>query len=189
MEPCINGRTVANGVYFGIDMGHLVDRLLGERLEDGGWNCEAENGSVRSSFATTINVLEGLWVFEHTTGGTVASREARLAGEEYLLARRLFRRLGTGDPADDGFLNLLHPNYWHYDVLRALDYFRSTGAAPDPRLGEAIDHVRARRLDDGRWPVDGRPAGRVWFELEDGPGKPSRWITLRALRVLRWWEG
>jgi hypothetical protein len=169
-------------------MSSLVDRLVGERLDDGGWNCEAENGSVRSSFATTINVLEGLMEFERATGGTDASRDARRAGEEYLLERRLFRRLRDGEPADERFLNLLHPNYWRYDVLRALDYIRSTGAGPDPRLSEAIDHLRSRRLDEGTWPLDWRPAGRVWFEVDDGPGEPSRWITLRALRVLRWWE-
>jgi hypothetical protein len=189
VEPCINGRTVTSGVYFGVDMGPLVERLVAERLDDGGWNCEAENGSVRSSFATTINVLEGLSEFERATGGTDASREARRAGEEFLLERRLFRRLSTGQPADDRFLSLLHPNYWRYDVLRALDYFRSTGAAPDPRVSEAIDHVRSRRLDDGTWPLDWRPTGRVWFEVDDGEGNPSRWITLRALRVLKWWEG
>lgn len=189
VEPCINGRTVASGVYFGVDMDPLVDRLVGESLDDGGWNCEAENGSVRSSFATTINVLEGLLEYERGTGGTDASRKARRAGEEYLLERRLCRRLSTGEPADKRFLDLLHPNYWRYDVLRALDYFRSTGTAPDPRLSEAIDHLRSRRLDDGRWPLDWRPTGRVWFEVDDGPGEPSRWITLRALRVLRWWDG
>jgi hypothetical protein len=77
-------------------------------------------------------------------------------------------------------------------VLRALDYFRSaaavTGAAPDPRLGEAIDHVRTRRLEDGTWPLDCGPTGRVWFDVDDGEGEPSRWVTLRAMRVLRWWE-
>lgn len=188
VEPCINGRTVADGAYFGVDMGPLVDRLVAERLDDGGWNCEAERGSVRSSFATTINVLEGLWEFERATGGTDASREARHTGEEYLAERGLFRRLSTGEPADERFLYFLHPNFWHYDVLRALDYFRSTGADPDLRLGDAIDQVRSRQLDDGTWPLDWRPTGRMWFEVGDGPGQPSRWITLRALRVLDWWE-
>jgi hypothetical protein len=192
VEECINGRTVADGAYFGVDVSSIVDRLVGERQGDGGWNCERINGSVRSSFASTINVLEGLLEYERATGGTPESREARGSGEEYLLERNLFRRLSTGEPADERFLNFLHPNRWRYDVLRALDYFRLsailTGAGPDPRLGEAIDHVRSRRLEDGTWPLDWSPTGRVWFEVDDGQGKPSRWVTLRAMRVLRWWE-
>jgi hypothetical protein len=192
VEECINGRTVADGAYFGVDVSAIVGRLAGERQGDGGWNCERINGSVRSSFASTINVLEGLLEYERATGGTSESQAARRSGEEYLLARNLFRRLSTGEPADDRFLSFLHPNRWHYDVLRALDYFRSaailTGADPDSRLGEAIDHVRSRRLADGTWPLDWSPTGRVWFEVDDGQGKPSRWVTLRAMRVLRWWE-
>lgn len=192
VEPCINGQLVANGVYFDVDMSPVVDRLVGERLEDGGWNCDAENGSVRSSFDTTIDVLDGLLEFERATGGTPESREARIAGEEYLLKRSLFRRLSTGEPADERYLNFLHPNRWHYDVLRALDYFRAaselTGAEPDPRLAEAIEHVRSRRLEDGTWPLDWNPEGRTWFDVDDGNGEPSRWITLRAMRVLKWWD-
>ena len=141
---------------------------------------------------STINVLEGLLEYESATGGTPASRDARRSGEEYLLKRNLFRRLSTGEPADERFLHFLHPNRWRYDVLRALDYFRSsamlTGADLDPRLREAIDHVRSRRSNDGAWPLDWSLPGRVWFEVDDGQGKPSRWVTLRAMRVLRWWE-
>jgi len=192
VEECINGRTVADGAYFGVDVSPLADRLAGERLDDGGWNCERARGSARSSFATTINVLEGLLEYERATGGTPESRQARKSGEEYLLERNLFRRLSTGEPADEQFLSFLHPNRWRYDVLRALDYFRSaaalTGAAPDPRLGEAVDHVRSRRLGDGSWRLDWNLPGRVWFEVDSGAGEPSRWVTLRAMRVLRWWE-
>lgn len=192
VEECINGRTVADGAYFGVDVATIVGRLTGERLADGGWNCERANGSVRSSFATTINVIEGLREFEQATGGTPESRAARTSGEEYLLERRLFRRLSTREPADGEFLSFVHPSRWHYDVLRALDYFRSaatlTGAAPDPRLGEAIDHVRSRRRADGTWLLDRTLPGRVWFEIDSGTGQPSRWVTLRAMRVLRWWQ-
>jgi hypothetical protein len=192
VEECINGRTVADGAYFGVDVAPIVDRLAGERLDDGGWNCERANGSVRSSFHSTINVLEGLLEFERATGGTPASREARASGEEFLLERSLFRRLSTGEPADERFLRLLHPSRWRYDVLRALDHFRSaaalTGAAPDPRLAEAVEHVRSRRLDDGTWLLDWTLPGRVWFDVDDGPGRPSRWVTLRAMRVLGWWD-
>jgi hypothetical protein len=192
-EECINGRTVADGAYFGVDVSPIVARLAGERLSDGGWNCERANGSVRSSFATTINVLEGLLEFERVTGGTPESRAARSTGEDYLLERRLFRRLSTGDVADERWLALAHPNRWHYDVLRALDYFRgsgiATGAAPDPSLGEAIEHLRTKRQPDGSWLLDWSPPGRIWFEIDGGVGTPSRWVTLRAMRVLKWWEG
>jgi hypothetical protein len=192
VEECINGRVVADGAYFGVDVSALAGRLTGERLADGGWNCERANGSARSSFATTINVLEGLLEYERATGGTPESLQARTSGEEYLLERSLFRRLSTGEPADDQFLSFLHPNRWRYDVLRALDYFRSaaalTGSAPDPRLGEAVEHVRAKRREDGTWLLDWSLPGRVWFDVDDGAGKPSRWVTLRAMRVLSWWE-
>jgi hypothetical protein len=190
VEECINGRVVADGAYFGVDVSPIVDRLVGERLDDGGWNCERANGSVRSSFATTINVLEGLLEYERATGGTPGSGAARKSGEEYLLERNLFRRLSTGEPADQQFLTFLHPSRWRYDVLRALDYFRAagtlTGAAPDRRLGEAADHVRSRRQQDGTWLLDWTMPGRIWFEVDDGAGEPSRWLTLRAMRVLRW---
>lgn len=192
VEPCINGALVANGTYFGVDMTPVVERLLSGGLEDGGWNCEAERGSTRSSFDTTINVLEGLLEYERVTGGTAQSRAARESGEEYLLKRSLFRRLSTGEPADKRYLSFLHPNRWHYDVLRALDYFRAsaveTGGAPDPRLAEAVEHVRSRRRDDGTWPLDWNPTGRTWFDVDDGEDEPSRWVTLRALRVLKWWD-
>jgi hypothetical protein len=193
VEECINGRVAADGAYFGVDVSPLVARLAGERLDDGGWNCERANGSVRSSFATTINVLEGLLEYEKATGGTAESREARGTGEEYLLARGLFRRLSTGEPADEQFLRFLHPNRWRYDILRALDYFRSaaalTGAAPDPRLGQAVDRVRSRLRADGTWTLDWSLPGRVWFPVDDGAGQPSRWVTLRATRGLSWWDG
>ncbi|MDK4736116.1 squalene cyclase [Rhizobium sp. CNPSo 3490] len=192
VEECINGRTVADGAYFGIDVSRIVERLTDERLDDGGWNCERARGSLRSSFASTINVLEGLLQFERSTGGTPQSRAARSTGEKFLLERNLFRRLGTGEPADERFLRFLHPNRWRYDTLRALDYFRSsamlTGADPDSRLGEAIGHLRSRRSNDGRWLLDWTLPGRVWFHVNEAQGQPSRWITLRAMRVLRWWD-
>ena len=191
-EECINGRIVADGAYFGVDVSSIVGKLVGQRQDDGGWNCERENGSVRSSFASTINVLEGLLEYDRATGGTAESRQARRSGEKFLLERHLFRRLSTGEPADEQFLTFLHPNRWRYDVLRALDYFRAaaalTGAAADPRLGEAVDHVRSRHRGDGRWLLDWSLPGRVWFEVDGRPGEPSRWVTLRAMRVLRWWD-
>jgi len=188
VEPCINGRTVTLGIYFGQSQEALVARLLGEQLSDGGWNCEAENGSVRSSFHTTINVLEGLLAYERATGGSAQSIAARRRGEEYLLERRLTRRKSTGEIVDPLWLQFSFPVRWHYDVLRALDYFRSAGGAPDRRLGEAIDLLLAKRQPDGTWLLENTRPGRIHFALEDGDGRPSRWNTLRAMRVLRWYE-
>jgi hypothetical protein len=188
VEPCINGRVIESGAYFGVDVAPVVQRILGERLADGGWNCEAENGSVRSSFDTTINVLDGLLEFERATGGSAEVRQARRGGEEYLLERGLFRRRSTGEVANPAYLDLAFPYYWHYDVLRALDYFRRSGAEPDSRMAEAVQAVRSKRRPDGRWSLDRVHPGRVHFALDGGVGEPSRWNTLRALRVLDWWD-
>ena len=186
VEPCINGRVVALGTYFGQDVDGVVDRLIGEQLEDGGWNCEAERGSVRSSFDTTINVLEGLLQHERATGGSAATIAARRRGEEYLLERKLFRRKSTGEVIDPAWLQLSFPVRWSYDVLRALDYFRAVADAPDARMAEAIALVRSKQQADGKWLLENTHPGSVHFTLEDGDGRPSRWNTLRALRVLRW---
>jgi hypothetical protein len=188
VEPCINGRTIETGAYFGVDVSAIVDRIIGERLADGGWNCEVEKGSVRSSFDTTINVLDGLLAFEAVAGGSAGVHQARRGGEEYLLKRGLFRRNSTGEIANPAYLDFAFPYYWHYDALRALDYFRRSGAEPDPRLAEAVEVVRAKRQPDGRWLVDRLHPGRVHFALDGSVGEPSRWNTLRALRVLEWWE-
>jgi hypothetical protein len=188
VEPCINGRTVLIGAYFGQNIDGIVGRLVDEQLEDGGWNCEAEFGSVRSSFDTTINVLEGLLGHERATGGSPRSRAARRRGEEYLLERNLMRRRSTGAIVNPDWLRFSYPSRWHYDVLRALDYFQSTGEAPDSRLAEAIELLRSKRQPDGRWPLEHTYPGAVHFALEHGDGQPSRWNTLRALRVLRWYE-
>lgn len=188
VEPCINGRTIEAGAYFGVDVAAIVERILDQRLADGGWNCEAENGSVRSSFDTTITVLDGLAGFERATGGSEQVRAARRGGEEYLLERGLFRRQSTGAVVQPAYLEFAFPYYWHYDVLRALDYFRCAGAGPDPRMAEAVAVVRSRRQPDGRWLLDRIHPGRVHFDLDGAVGTPSRWNTLRALRVLNWWD-
>ena len=188
VEPCINGRTVTLGTYFGQDVDGIVARLLGEQLEDGGWNCEVENGSVRSSFATTINVLEGLLTYERATGGSAESIAARRRGEEYLLERKLVRRKSTGKVVNPAWLQFSFPTRWHYDVLRAIEYFRSVGDVADPRVNEAIELLRSKRQPDGSWLLENTHPGEVHFELEDGDGRPSRWNTLRALRVLSWYE-
>ena len=186
VEPCINGRTVALGAYFGQDVEGIVARLLGEQLEDGGWNCEAENGSVRSSFDTTINVLEGLLAHEGATGGSRESIAARRRGEEYLLERKLFRRKSTGEVVRQNYLEFSFPTRWHYDVLRGLDYFRAASDPPDPRIEEAVELLRSKQQPDGTWLLENTHRGQVHFPLEEGDGRPSRWNTLRALRVLGW---
>jgi len=189
VEPCINGRTVTLGTYFDQDVDGVVARLVGEQLEDGGWNCETERGSVRSSFASTINVLEGLLAHERATGGSAESMAARRRGEEYLLERKLFRRKSTGEVVDPAWLQFSFPTRWNYDVLRGLEYFRSVGGVPDPRVDEAIDLLRSKQQPDGSWLLENTHPGEVHFTLEDRDGQPSRWNTLRAMRVLRWYEG
>jgi hypothetical protein len=187
VEPCINGRTVGIGAYFGLNMDALVTRLLGEQLEDGGWNCEVENGSVRSSFATTINVLEGLLLYQKNKGA-IDTTAAQARAQEYLLERKLFRRKSTGEIVNPTWLEFSFPTRWQYDVLRALDYFRATCERPDPRLHEAIDLLRSKQQSDGTWLLENTHPGKIYFSLEEGDGKPSRWNTLRAKRVLNWWD-
>ncbi|MFD2079021.1 hypothetical protein SAMN05421678_102286 [Actinopolymorpha cephalotaxi] len=187
VEPCINGRTVTLGAYFGADVSKVVARLLADQLADGGWNCWTENGATVSSFHSTICVLEGLLEYERARGGTPETRAARRGGEEYLLDRSLFRRRSTGEVADDAWLTFSFPTRWHYDVLRGLEYFRAAGVR-DPRLGEAIEVVRSKRRDDGTWLLENTHPGAVHFRFEGGDGRPSRWNTLRASRVLDWWD-
>jgi hypothetical protein len=189
VEACINGRTVAIGAYFGEDVDEIVHRLLDEQLDDGGWNCWTEYGSTRSSFDSTINVLEGLLAHERATGGTRETVAARRRGEEYLLERSLFRRKSTGEPVSPAYLQFSFPPHWHYDVLRALDHFREAGGDPDERLHEAVALLRDKQQPDGSWLLENTHPGAVHFPLEEGDGRPSRWNTLRARRVLRWYEG
>jgi Prenyltransferase and squalene oxidase repeat len=188
VEPCINGNVVATGSYFGVDMAPLVDRLLGEQLPDGGWNCEVENGATVSSFGTSINVLEGLLEHERAIGGSAGVRAARQRGEAYLLERRLFRRKSTGEVIDPAWLRFSFPTWWHYDVLRGLDYLRDAGVEPDERVAEAIGVVEGNRDPDGRWPLQTVYEGEAHVQIDDGEGEPSRWNTLRALRVLGWFR-
>jgi len=188
VEPCINGQVAASGAYFGQDVERIIGRLLSEQLTDGGWNCEAANGSTRSSFNTTICVLEALLEYELAGGNRAEVRQARLRGQEYLLERRLLRRRSTGEIIDPAWTRLSFPNWWHYDVLRGLEYLRRAGAAPDERLAEAIELVRTKRDSDGRWPLENPHPGTMRVELDEGEGRPSRWNTLRALRVLAWYS-
>lgn len=185
VEPCINGRVVAIGAYFGQDVRSIVDRLLTEQMADGGWNCEQENGSTRGSFDTTINVLEGLLEYERATGARDVTA-ARRRGEEYLLDRRLLHRRSDGQIPQSRWLSAGFPYSWNYDVVRVLDYFRHARPAPDERMSEALDVVGSKRDEDGRWPLDVAYHENMQVDLGEAEGQPSRWITLRALRILRW---
>ena len=187
VEPCINGGTLALGAYFGRPTESLARRLAGEQLDDGGWNCEAPK-SVRSSFHTTICVLEGLLEYERAVGSAPEIAAARRRGEEYLLERDLFRRRSTGEVANPAFLKFAFPPRYHYDVLRALDYFRAAGDQPDARIGDALQVVKSLRQADGRWLLDHAYDEALAFPFGESVGEPSRWNTLRALRVLRWSE-
>lgn len=191
VEPCINGQVAAVGAYFGEDVRGIVDRLLSEQLRDGGWNCEAANGSTRSSFNTTVCVLEALLEYETTFGPSANVTAARLRGQEYLIKRRLFRRLSTGEVIKERKGNhdwtcFAFPTWWHYDVLRGLDYLRRAGIEADERLAEPLALVASKRDGDGRWLLETRHAGVMPLEIDEGEGQPSRWNTLRAWRVLKW---
>jgi hypothetical protein len=194
VEPCINGQVGAAGAYFGQDVSGIVERLLVEQLTDGGWNCEVISGSTRSSFNTTICVLEALLEHERSTGGSSEISIARLRGQEYLLERRLLRRLSTGElierdrKSDAVWTQFAFPTWWHYDVLRGLDYLRNAGVTPDDRLAEVIDLVVSKCGSDGLWSLDTQYPGVMPIEIDDGKGKPSKWNTLRALRVLDWYS-
>ncbi len=194
VEPCINGQVGAVGAYFGQEVRGIIDRLLSEQLPDGGWNCEAVNGSTRSSFNTTICVLEALLEHELRFGSSLEITEARLRGQEFLLERRLFRRRSTGELiAQDRkggavWTRFAFPTWWHYDVLRGLEYLRKAGVARDERISEAIEMVESKRAADGRWLLDVEYPGEMPIKMDENEGQPSRWNTLRALRVLKWYS-
>jgi hypothetical protein len=189
-EACINGRILAAGAYFGAPVERLVERLLREQLEDGGWNCEAPP-SDRSSFHSTICVLEGLLAYENARGSSATVTNARRRAQDYLLERRMLRSLTSGEVINPRWTQFLFPATWHYDVLRGLDYLRSASAEPDERVAEGIELVRAKSYRNGRWPLDAIHADhidRLAFDLETEVGGDSRWNTLRAVRVLDWSE-
>ena len=187
-EACINGRILAAGAYFGAPVEKLLERLLGEQLEDGGWNCEAPP-SKRSSFHSTICVLEGLLAYEKAHGPSREVTEARRRAEEYLLVRRMLRSLSTGEVINKRWMRFSFPTIWYYDVLRGLDYLRSAGVEPDERVAEAVAVVKERSHQNERWPLNriNPDHDRLAFDMETEAGKASRWITLRALRVLDWY--
>jgi len=191
VDCCINAFTLANGTWLGVEMAPLARWFLEHRMQDGGWNCEWVDGAAVSSFHSTLNAISGLLDYEIRTGDE-SVRGARHAGEAYLLERRLLRRRSTGDVVAPWATHFAYPFRWVYSALKAADHFRAAGlhegTAPDPRLAEAIEVVRAGRDEQGRWRQDLRHAGEVWFEVDAEPGQPSKWLTLHALRVLHWWD-
>lgn len=192
VDVCINSYTLAAGAWLGADVSQLAAWFPAHRLEDGGWNCEAEEGdSVRSSFHSTLNAVRGMLAYEKLTGDA-GLREARHGGEEYLLSRRLMFRASTGEPVGEFVHRFVSPNRHRYSALAALDHFREVslheGTPPDARLAEAIEVVRAARTPGGRWLQTTPLAGRTWFDVDVPEGEPSRWLTLQATRVLEWWD-
>ena len=190
-ETCVTGMVLsilARFEYRDDRVRLLAEHLIKEQMPDDGWNCQRHRGATHASFHTTINVLEGLLQYErlHTdAAGRIAKAQA--GAREFLRAHRHFRSHRTGEIVDERMTRFSFPPRWHYDVLRGLDYFQACGVKPDPRDGDAIELVRKKRVKDGTWPLQNRHSGKTFFELEKA-GKPSRWNTLRALRVLRWFE-
>jgi hypothetical protein len=190
-ETCITGMVLSILNHFDYEddrLDTIADHLLAQQMTDGGWNCDRPRGATHASFHTTINALEGLRLYELYRGRKVrAIRAAQSRGREFLSVHRLFRSHRTGGIIKPEFTRLSFPPRWHYDILRALDYFQAVDAFTDPRLAEAIEILRARRRDDGRWIHQHSYPGKTYFEMERR-GAPSRWNTLRALRVLKWWD-
>ncbi|QOR71954.1 squalene cyclase [Ruania alkalisoli] len=193
VDACINGYTLANGAWLGAEVTGIAEWFVTHQLPDGGWNCEWVEGSTRSSFHSTLNSLFGILDWELITGGTDEIRAARRTAEEYLLERELFRKRGTGETVGDWVTEFRFPFRWSYSVLRAAGYFRAAcladESAPDPRMGQAIEMIRAAEQPDGTWLQAGRHPGRVWFEVDVPAGEPSKWLTFHARRVLDWWDG
>ena len=192
VDCCINAYTLASGAWLGADVTGIAQWFLDHHMADGGWNCEWENGSTRSSFHSTLNVLKGLLYYEAATGGSDVLRAVRREGEEYLLQRQLLHRRSTGEPVGPWVTRFTYPFRWFYSALNAADYFRSAarqdGSIADARLVDAIAAIRDARRPDGTWLQEGRLPGRVWFEVDSLPGEPSKWLTFFGTRVLEWWD-
>jgi hypothetical protein len=190
-ETCITGMVLSILSHFQYDddrVDTVADHLLQQQMADGGWNCRRDHGATHSSVHTTISALEGLRLYELNRGRKVrAIQAAQRRAREFLLVHRLFRSHRTGEIIKPIFIRFSYPPRWHYDILRALDYFQAVNAPRDPRLADAIGIVESSRHEDGRWPLQNSYKGKTYFELER-LGAPSRWNTLRALRVLKWWE-
>jgi len=193
-ETCVTGMVLSILSWFRYDdprLDVIADHLLAEQMADGGWNCQRPLGATHASMNTTILALEGLMLYEHHRARMAkkvrAVRAAQGRGREFLLEHRLFRSHRTGQIIKRDFVRLAFPPQWHFDVLRGLDYFRTAGAPRDKRLTDAIGLLIGKRRPDGRWVLEHRYRARYWFQMES-IRRPSRWNTLRALRVLKWWD-
>ncbi len=193
VDCCINGFTLANGTWLGAEVSGIAQWFLDHQLADGGWNCEWENGSTRSSFQSTLNALDGILYYEQHQGTGPDLQAARQRAQEYLLERHLLRRLSTGEQVGPWVARFGYPFRARYQALRAADYFRRAathdGTGPDPRVADAVALVREHRQADGSWLQEERLPGQVWFHIDVEPGQPSPWLTLFGTRVLQWWDG
>jgi hypothetical protein len=188
-DVCVNGMFLNYACYFGAEEDQLksiVDYVIDERMGDGGFNCERIRGGARhSSLHSTISISEGIHEYERN-GYSYRLGELQSAADssrEFILMHQLYKSDHTGEIIHKDFLRLSFPGRWHYDILRALDYFQDAGVPWDERMRPACEVLLKKRRSDGRWPMQARYPGKLHFEMER-PGQPSRWNTLRALRVL-----
>ena len=189
-DVCLNGMFLNYASYFGVeedDLKSIVDFLIAEHMGDGGFNCLSNTkGAVHSSLNSTLSVIEG--ILEYTRNGYKYRIKELLSAEsrsrEFLLQHKLFRSDRTGLIIDKKMLMLTYPSRWRYDILRALDYFRLADIAYDVRMNDAIDVLLKKRRSDRKWPLQAKHPGKTHFDMEQ-TGKPSRWNTLRALRVFK----
>ncbi len=189
-ETCITGMVLSLLAYFRYPderLHRVAGHLLAQQMDDGGWNCESYNGATHSSFHTTISVLEGLWEYEKTFGENADITAARSKAHDFLWLHRLYRSHRTGEIVDRKLMKLTFPPRWRFDLMRVLDYFQDCKAPRDERLAEGVELLRSKQRKDGTWPLNSGMSGRFFFLMEKA-GQPSRMNTLRALRVLRWWE-
>jgi hypothetical protein len=187
-DVCVNGLILNYAAFFSPKHSRLysiVDFLLKVQMSDGGWNCRyLDPTTTHSSLHSTLSVLEGLLEFRKSSKYRIRDI---LIGEkkaiEFLLRHKLYKSHRTGEVIDQRMLRFSFPCRWRYDVLRCLDYFQDAHVAYDPRMKEALDVVIGKQKPDGKWIVQQKHPGKVHFDMEK-PGAPSRWNTLRCLRVL-----
>lgn len=189
-DVCINGMVLNYACYFNTEenlVRSVVDALLAQKMEDGGFNCQSNRkGATHSSLHTTLSVLEGILEYERNgyTYRLDELRKAKLESQEFILIHHLFRSDKTGNIIHPNFLKLYYPCRWYYDILKAMAYFQSANARYDQRMDDAMDLIISKRTKDGSWKLAAAHPGQTHMAMEQA-GKPSRWNTLRALRILK----